>query len=109
MAYRGNWVRSTLYNTSRPGVKASNPDGGYSPNTPVTFRRVAGHLLSNTGYSVSNEFDANLNTVSAPFNYDDHLFGEGADAPSHSIHDPEGNEVVRHAARRMCLCVCGAA
>lgn len=67
-----------------------------APNTQVTVRNVAGHLLTNTGYSLSNEFGPPGTTWrQLPFQYPGKPLQPATPtaAPSHAQTDPSGRVV----------------
>lgn len=94
------FVRSAEYNTSAPGVDPCRTrfrreattavPHSKSVNTAVTIRRINGSLLTNTGDASSNQFDpANLDTVAAPFVFDDKMPADGP-SPSHGAFGRDG-------------------
>ena len=97
LEYTAQFVKSTVYSNSCPTCILENA-AAFSPNTEVCIRRVKDeesvHLLANTGFSLSNEFDyQSLDTVEAPFQYSDEFASAMLGAPSHAQTDLEGNIV----------------
>jgi len=77
---------------------AATGDQPYAPNTVVTIRKVDGAYLSNTVMLASNEFDpVSLDTVSAPFIFDDNLgsLGTSVLTPEHARMDPHTGDLVQ--------------
>ena len=120
VSYTNQFIRSEVYNQSMPHIKdgfvprhqgdsnadakqaaaeqkhrqtsSGSPPGHASENTCVTIRRVQDHLLSSVASTDSNEFDpVSLNTIGAPFLYNDDIMNHPA--PSHAQTDPHGNVV----------------
>ena len=89
--YTASYVPSTQYNSTVPGGDPISNNGPTSANTCVTVRKDAGHLLANTGASLSNEFLPDGTWQELPFQYGAPLQPVAETfAPSHSQTAPSG-------------------
>jgi len=97
VSYTNQFIRSTIYNQSKPQdpcpILFEKVQAAWSSNSLVTIRKVDTSYISNTALTVSNEFDpVTLNTISAPFEYNDNIGIHYA--PEHAHLDPFSGEVV---------------
>eukprot|EP01084_Bolivina_argentea_P051142 94066_1 len=99
ISYHCKFLNTSIYNQYDPN---SNFIPKYkSWNTDVTIRRINNDtLLTNTGEINSNSFSAyNLNTISAPYQYNDNIWqniNDTTNAPSHSQYDPNTKELFHY-------------